>query len=121
MKTIGRILIILVVFSALSGLMVLAVNASGSNTPNFDGAPAQFRPQGDGDGIRLEGDQFNPEGGQTRPERGERGDTGGPRWMFGLVKNVGVMALLVTLVVLPKSIAKNKRKQAAINSTNGEA
>jgi hypothetical protein len=119
MKTLGRILIILVVFSALSGLMVLAVNASGSNAPNFDGAPAQLRPQGDGDGIRPEGDQFNPEGGEFRPERGERGGAGGSRWMFGLVKNVGLMALLVTLIVLPKSIAKKKRKQAAISSVNG--
>jgi len=113
MKIIGRILIILVVFAALSGLMVAAVNASGSNAPDFDGA-SQFRPDGDGsEGVR-------PEGGENRPEHGERGGAGGSRWMFGLLKNVGVMAVLVTIIAWPKSVAKKKRKQAAISSTNSQ-
>jgi hypothetical protein len=120
MKIIGRVLIILAVFSALSGLMVLAVNASGTNSPDFTGAPQQFRPEGDGGGdfVRPEGNAPNFEGRQDRPERGERG---GSRWMFGLVKNMGVMAVLVTLIALPKNIAKKKRKQAAVNSANGGA
>jgi hypothetical protein len=110
MKTIGRILIILAVFSIFAGLIVLAVNASGSNAPDFSGAP-QFRPGG-GDGIRPEGDG-------NRPER-DRGGAGGPRWMFDLVKNVGVVAVLVTIIVWPKSIAKKRRKQAGIKPANGE-
>jgi hypothetical protein len=107
MKTIGRILIILVLFSALSGLMIVAVNASGSNSPDYDDAPSQFRPHG-GDA------EFRPEGDQNRPERGERGERegGGSRWMFGLIKNIGVMAILVTIIVWSKSVAKKKRKQA---------
>jgi hypothetical protein len=114
MKTVGRILIILAVFVALSGLMVLAVNASGgsSSTPDFDGAPPQF---GDQEGSR---EGFRPEGGETRPERGERGERGGG-WMFGLTKNLVVITFLVTLIVLPKSIMRNKRKQTAINMVNG--
>jgi hypothetical protein len=105
MKTLGHILIILAVFVALSGMMVAVVNASGSNAPDFDGAP-QFRPSGDGDGVRPEG------GDQNRPERGERGGLGGgSRWVFGLVKNVGVMAVLVTLIALPKSLAKKKKRK----------
>lgn len=109
MKTIGRILIILAAFSVLAGLMVLAVNASGgsSSAPGFDGAPPQF------EGKEGRGG-FRPEGGETRPEFGERGERGGG-WMFGLTKNLVVISLLVTLIVLPKSIAKNKRKQAAVN------
>lgn len=105
MKTIGRILIILAVFSALSGLMVLAVNASGASAApaGFDGDPSQLRP---------EGDRVRPEGGEFRPEHGERGGAGGSRWVFGLVKNVGIMAVLVTLIALPKNLAKKKRKQA---------
>ena len=100
MKTLGRIFIILAVFSIFAGLMVVAVNASGTNAPDFSGAP-QFRPD---DGSRPEGDQ-------NRPERDE-GGIDVPRWVFGLIKNVGVMAVLVILIVLPKSVAKKKRKQA---------
>lgn len=112
MKTLGRVLIILVVFSALSALMVLTVNASGTSAvpADFNGEPPQqFRPQGDGDD------------GAFRPERHDRdGGGGGSRWMFGLVKNVGVMAMLVVLIVLPRSIAKKKKRQAAVNLTNSQ-
>jgi hypothetical protein len=118
MKTIGRILLILAVFSVLSGLMVAAVNANEqqSTAPSdFDGVPSQFRTDGDEDtdGIR-------PGGGEFRSERGGRGDIGGSRWIFGLLKNVGVMALLVTVIALPRSLAKKKRIQLAVNSVNGE-
>ena len=109
MKTIGRILIILVVFSVFAGLMVVAVNASGANTPAAEGAPSQLRPEGDGN---------RPE----RGEHGERGEAGGSRWMFGLIKNVGVMAVLVTIIAWPKSIAKKKKKkQAVVSSVNGNS
>jgi hypothetical protein len=76
------------------------VNASGTNAPDLNGAP-QFRP--DGGGVRPEGDA-------NRSERGER-DSGGPRWMFGLIKNIGVIAALVTIVVGAKSVAKRKRNR----------
>jgi hypothetical protein len=112
MKALGRILIILAVFSALAGLMVLGVNASGTNAADFNGAPSQ---------LRLGGDNVRPEGDQNRPERGDGGGSGGSRWMFGLTKNVGVMALLVMVIAWPKSIAKKKKKQAGIKSANGEA
>jgi hypothetical protein len=122
MKIIGRVLIILAVFSALSGLMVLAVNANGSSAPNFDGARPQFAVEEgwEGEFIRPEGGEFNPGNDQVRPERGEReGLGGGSHWMFGMVKNVSVMAVLVILIVLPRSFAKKKRRQAAVNSANG--
>ena len=111
MKTISRILIILAVFSIFAGLMMVAVNASGSNAPDFNGAP-QFRPGG-GDGVR-------PEGVQYRPERGELGG-GGSGWMFGLIKNIGLMAILVTIIVWPRSAAKKRKRQAGIKSANGES
>jgi hypothetical protein len=98
MKTIGRILIILAVFSIVAGLMVTAVNASSASAAS-SGSTRQFRPD------RQNG---------FRPER-EGGGAGG--WMFGLVKNVGVMAVLVTLVTWPKSIAKKKKRQITVNST----
>lgn len=106
MKTLFRILVILTVFVALSGAMIMAVNASGANAPDFDGEP-RFRPDG--------GEEFRPpEGGEFRPERGD-GDRDGrsaPRWMFGLIKNVGVIAVLVTAIAWPRSLAKKRKKQA---------
>jgi hypothetical protein len=103
MKTLGRILIIFVVFAALSGLMMAAVNASASTTA----LAAQLgREEEDHDNrVHL------PDGTGMH----ERGGAGGSRWMLGLVKNVGVMAVLVTIIALPKSLIKKKRKQAAVN------
>jgi hypothetical protein len=113
MKTIGRILIILAVFLAVSGLMVVVVNASGANAPDF-GGDAQFRPGGE-NGTRPEGDQ-------NRPERHEGGPGGGgSRMMFGLVKNVGVMAVIVALIAWPRSAAKKRKKQTTITSSTEDA
>jgi hypothetical protein len=120
MKTIGRILLIMAVFSILSGLMVVAVNANGQQSiasSDFYGAPSQFRTEGDGD---EDGDGIRPGGGEVRGERGGRGGAGGSRWIFGLLKNVGVMALVVTVIALPRSLGKKKRIQVAVNSVNGE-
>jgi hypothetical protein len=100
MKILGRILIIATAFSIVAGLIVTIVNASGSNAPGF-GGPTQFRPEGNRDGFR--------------PERGERFE-GGPRWLGGVIKNVGVIALLVTVIVWPKSVARKKKKLNGINS-----
>lgn len=88
MKTLGRILIICFVFSFVSGLIIIAVNASGMNAPDFRGdgeERPEFRPDGDMDG----GFPFPADG-----ERGERGEGGGSRLMFGLIKNVIVIAVL---------------------------
>jgi hypothetical protein len=118
MKTIIRVLIILAVFSALAGLMVLAVSASGANAPDFGNTLPQIRPGGD-TGFNP-GNEFRPEGNQNRPERGERGGFGGPRWLSGLVKNVGVIAVLVVLIVWPRNVAKKKKKQAAVSAANDQ-
>jgi len=112
MKTIGRILIILVVFSIFAGLMVIVVNASGANAPDFNGAP-QFRPEGNAGGIRPQSDA-------NRPERGER-DGGGLRWLSGAIRNVAVIGFLVTVIVWPKSVVKKKKKTAAVVSTDGKS
>jgi len=112
MKMIGRIIIILTVFIVLSGLMVVAVNASGSSTPDFGGPRLQIR-QGGG------GDQFRPGGDQNRFGRGDRGG-GSSRWVFGLIKNVGLIAILVSVIVWPKSVAKKRKRQTGIKSANGQ-
>ena len=109
MKTLGRIFIILFAFVLLSGLMVVGVNAAGMNQPNFggDGYRPEFRPQGGEEG----GLPFRPEGEHGEGERGERG--GGFGWIFGAVKNVGVISVLVVLIAWPRSITKNKKRTAA--------
>ncbi len=111
MKTLGRILIILFAFVLLSGLMVVGVNAAGINQPNFggEGNRSEFRLQGSEEG----GLPFRPEGGHEEGERGERGGRGGFGWIFGAVKNVGVISVLVILIAWPRSIAKNKKRTAA--------
>ncbi|GAB4457865.1 MAG: hypothetical protein Kow0070_10620 [Anaerolineales bacterium] len=98
MKTLGRILIILAVMSLVMGITYAAVNAGGSSS-----AAPQFQ-----EGRRPPFREGQFEGGE-RHERGE----GGGGWMFGLIKNVGVIAVLVTLIVLPKSIRRKRRRIAA--------
>ena len=111
MKTLGRIVIILFAFVLLSGLMVMAVNASGMNQPNFNGGGrTEFRPQG-GDN---DGPSFRPEGGG--PSGRDRGGRGGTGWIFGAVKNIGVITLLVIAIAWPRSLAKKNKKTGAISS-----
>ena len=102
MKTLGRILIICFVFTMFAGLMIFAVNASGMNAPDFRGDGAEFRPPG---GNLDGGPSFPPEGG-----REERGEGGGFRFMFGMIKNVMVITVLVLVIVWPKSITKKRRR-----------
>ena len=107
MKLIGRILVISAVFWMVAGLLVTVVNASGSSAPRFGGDGPQFRPEGNGNGFRPEGNGNRPEG--RRDEFG-----GGSRWLFDVVKNVGVIAVIVTAIVwLRNNAKKNKRKAVA--------
>ena len=110
MKTLGRIFIILFVFVLLSGLMVAAVDASGLNQPDFNGERTEFRPQGQGG--EEGGLPFRPDGDR---ESGERGGRGGFGWIFGAVKNVGVISVLVILIAWPRSMSKKKKKAVAIS------
>jgi hypothetical protein len=102
MKTLGRIFILSFVFVLLSGFMIMTVNASGMNTTDSDGDRAgqtEFRaPQGDEEGEQP-----------FRPEE-EREDFGGSRWIFGVVKDLGVIAIFVVAIVWPKSIRRKRRK-----------
>lgn len=105
MKILGRILIICFVFTLFAGLMILAVNASGMNAPDFRGngeSRPEFRPQ---DGDVDSGLPFLPEG-----EREVRGEGGGSRLVFGLIKNVMVITVLVLVIVWPKNIAKKRKR-----------
>jgi hypothetical protein len=117
MKTIGRIFIILAVTALITGALYWIVNASGTGAPsNFHQRGEQFQPGGAlPNGVRLEGTRPNFEGG--RPERGGEGGEGGG-WVFGLIRNVGVVALLVAIIVLPQSLRKRKNL-AAVKADSG--
>jgi hypothetical protein len=108
MKILGRILLILVVMGIVMGVTYAAVSAGGSAglpgaEPRFEGGRPPFDRGGEPpfrEG-RFEG-------------RGPEGREGGG-WMFGLIKNVGVIAVVVTLIVFPKSVAR-KRRRAAVTA-----
>lgn len=100
MKTLGRIVIIVAVMALVMGIAYAAVSAGGSSS--ISSGETRFEPggrppfrEGDFDGERLEGRE------------------GGGGWMFGLIKNVGVIAVVVTLIVFPKSISRKRRRMAA--------
>lgn len=100
MKTLGRIFIILTVMAIVMGITYAAVSAGGSSssaaTRFEEGRHPPFR-EGQFEGARPEG-------------------RAGGGWMFGLIKNVGVIAVLVTLVVLPKSIGRKRKRTKAMTA-----
>ena len=115
MKILGRILIIMAVFSIVTGLIVTIVNASGMNAHAIDDT-AQFRPQNFGNGSEL-----RPPNLENRPpERGER-DGGASRLVLGMIKNVVVIGFLVTVIVWPKSIAKKRKKGNTVATSNNKS
>lgn len=73
MKTLFRVLVLLVIATLIGGLMYVGVNAAGtSNVQSFEGGSPQFQEGGE---------QFRPE----REEHGERGE-GGFRFPGGMIK-----------------------------------
>jgi hypothetical protein len=79
MKTLFRILVILVVTAIVGGLMYAGVSASGSSTANFE--DGEGRPQ-------------LPDGAEFRPEREEHeGRDGGFGFPGGVIKSLVLMSL----------------------------
>jgi hypothetical protein len=120
MKILGRILIILAVFSVFAGLMVAGVNLLRS-IPAFDG-PGEDRPAfvPNNGGDESSQQPMRPEReGDDDEDGGRQGPSfRGSRWIFGMAKNTGVMAVLVVLIVWPRSVAKKKKKQAGVKSAS---
>jgi len=111
MKTLGRILIILLAAAIVTGAWVALVNGIGANVSTSFDRPGgdEFRPQQQGNQPPA----GFPEGGFPQGERPDREQGGGGsvgRFGLGMVKNVGVVAVLVALIVLPKSLFGRKRK-----------
>ena len=93
MKTLGRILIIVLAFAIMMGIAYSVVNISVSST----NAPAFQR---GGDGMRPE---FQGEG---------RGDDGGNGFgmIFGLAKNTIIVAMIVALITFPKNLLQQRQR-----------
>lgn len=116
MKTIGRIGIILLTAGLIGAAIFAVVNANGSAARAgfgelFNGASPRTGSSAPGGGeLRPDGAPFGGfrEGG--RPERG--GEGGG--WLFGTIRNVGIVAVIVTVIVLPKKLLKRRAVPAVV-------
>lgn len=116
MKTLGRIIIILAAFALVMGITYGMVNAVSSSTV------ARSFERGDEGSPRPQGVQpQNPNG--QRPEgpgdEGREGRSGGNivRLILGTLKNIGLVALVVILVVWLKNYME-KRKRDSGRVTN---
>jgi hypothetical protein len=106
MKTVGRILIITTTFVLFAGSMVAAVEAIGMNLPDFDGIErTELRPpQGEGNQLPS----------STEEERDDRGgDFRLARLILGMGKNTVVIAILVFVIVWPRSILQKRRRSGS--------
>lgn len=105
MKTLGRTLIILTAFSIVMGITYLVVNTGSSSTST--NMPAPEREQ------RVEGvaPQFS---GDERFEFHDEDREGEGGWIFGLIKNVGIIAIVIALTSLLKKIPQRKIVSARV-------
>jgi len=97
MKTLGRVLVILVAFAIMMGVTYTVVNAGGSstNTPAFQRGGESFSVN---DGPR----EFQDRGGN------------GVGMMFGLLKNIMIVAMVVALIAFPKNLLQQRRKSVPV-------
>lgn len=100
MKTLGRVLFILAAFALVMGIMYVVVNA---DAPSSSTSVPVLQRGGEG----LPG--FSGE----RPEFG--GESREGIELFGLLKNTGIVALIVALVTVPKSLMRRKAIPVPIN------
>ena len=100
MKTLGRILIILLAFTIVMGIVYVAVNRGSATTMT---GPQQFE--------RRERPEL------LLGERGERSEREGASWVFGALKNLAVISIVVALIVVPKGWMQRRPRQPQINGT----
>lgn len=92
MKTLGRILIILMAFAIVMGITYMIVNSSSSSSTDMPEV--------------LRGEGFAPPAGE-RPAL-DGAEMRGAGWAFGLVKNIGIVAMIVAMITMPKSFMRRK-------------
>ena len=97
MKTLGRILIILMVFAIVMGTTYFVVNASESSTssPAFENSSTRFAPNGE------------------HPEF-QGVSSGGIGLMFGFMKNMIIVAVLVGMIVFPKNLMQRRQRAVSV-------
>ena len=106
MKILGRILIILAAFAFVMGITYVVMNSTSSATtaPAFERG-AQGPPQS--------GDEQPQFANSERPEFRGAGPRGGG-WMFAVFKNIGVMAIIVALIAVPKSFMRRQTSRSGL-------
>ncbi len=113
MKTLGRILIILAVFGLVMGVTYGIVNARSTSGPG--GTPSFGRDNG-----RLVPPDGAPQNfaSGTRPEfpgrerDGFRGGRDGGGMLFGAIRNIAIIGIIVALIAVPKSWMQKRRRAA---------
>lgn len=98
MKPLARILIILLAFTIVMGTIYVTVTSS-SSTSVTDTQQVE----------RGERPEFAGAG-------GERPEMAGAGWIFGAVRNIGVVSIIVALIVVPKGWLQRRQRQPQINS-----
>jgi hypothetical protein len=108
MKTILRIFIILSIALAISGVTLVAVNASGTGTAQTAGVGGSGRGHFDSGTVPGAG---QPPAGSTHDSFGARGHEGnGSLFSLGeTLKNIGIMAAFILAVVLIERLVKKTR------------
>ena len=109
MKIITRILIVLLAFVLVAGLLIafdslavkLAVSAGLIDAPRVVHRDSMQSAENEKDSVGDNEDQARPKPSNTYMIK---------RWVLGMGKNVVVMAVLVAVIVFPKSLAKKNRK-----------
>src|ERR1044071_987077 len=109
MKTLGRILIILATFALVMGITYGIVNAVSSST-----VVRSFERGGQGS-PRTEGVQPQIPNGQRPESSGDEGREGRGgvsivRLILGTVRNIGLVALVVVLVVWLKNYLEKRKR-----------
>jgi len=100
MKTLGRILIILIAFAIAMSITYMAVNANGSTSASglsFQGGGEDFRSVG------------------LRPESQDEGSSVSGI-IFGLMKNIIIVAFVVAMVAFPKNLMQQRRRAVPVRT-----
>jgi hypothetical protein len=99
MKTLGRILIILVAFAIMMGITYSTVNASGSSTNTS--------------AFQRSSESFDPNGGRQEFRDGSLSGSG-VGMMFGLLRNTFIVAIIVALIAFPKNLLQQRRRAVPV-------
>lgn len=112
MKTIGKIFIILVAFVVVMGITYVVVNASETSTEMTQFENGE-RPQfSDDESSSFEDERTEFPGGDFDGQLEGRHERGVGGWMFGLIKNIGIVAIVTVLIALPRTLLRNRKRSA---------